>query len=150
MTSRRNLSSASQVISPHVFLFLLYNVTYFTPLFLVYLFGYTPGGAGEAASGSLATMATIALLYAIGVTAFVLGAQSRQILRSLLGGCKEHHSVLKRVSLDLSVKLGVTILVIAFLISKIAIIPLGLYSQGNYFEGEYQVLLGQSRSSAPT
>ena len=135
MTSRRSLSSASQAISPHVFLFVLYNLTYFTPLFLVYLFGYTQGGAGEAASGSSATMTKIALLYAIGVTAFVLGAQARHILRSLLGGVKEHHSVLKRVNLDLSGKLGITFVVVSFLISKIVIIPLGVYSQGNYFEG---------------
>ncbi len=135
MTSRRSLSSACQVISPHVFLFVLYNLTYFTPLFLVYLFGYTQGGAGEAASGSSATMTKIALLYAIGVTAFVLGAQARHILRALLGGSKAHHSVLKRVNLDLSGKLGIIFVVVSFLISKVVIIPLGVYSQGNYFRG---------------
>jgi hypothetical protein len=116
-------------ISPHLLFCLLYNLIYFVPLLLVYLLGYSEGGAEEVLGMSTSVMLRITALYATGFTAFAIGTQVRRFLYYALRGRYDTHWSPSWFRLTISEVIIISTVVLLFALSKIAIIPLGVYQQ---------------------
>lgn len=127
-------------VPPHVVFFLLYNLIYFAPLFLVFLVGYSGGGAAAAVGMDTRTMRAVATLYGVGVLAFILGA----IPFALLARRKRQEQKVGTgsglrgtlLALRLADKAAILTFAVVFLVSKIELIPLGVYHAYAFGTGE--------------
>jgi len=116
-------------------LFLLYNATYFVPLLSVFIWGYSAGGAGETARVDVSTMAQICAVYLAGSIAFVLGAVAFEALQRT--GMRQVPAwTPPPYTLTFADKLVLLGLVLVFSLSKVALIPLGVYQRYAFETGE--------------
>ncbi len=116
-------------LDPHILFCLLYNLIYFVPLLLVYLLGYSEGGADEVLGMGTPAMLRITGLYVIGFISFALGTQVKRFLYWMLRVKYKTNWNPSWFRLTISETILVSTLVLAFVISKIAIIPLGVYHE---------------------
>jgi hypothetical protein len=116
-------------LAPHILFCLFYNLIYFVPLLLVYLLGYSEGGADEVLGMGTPAMLRITGLYSIGFISFALGAQVKRFLYFILRVKYKTNWSPTWFRLTLSEIIVVGTIVLAFLVSKIALIPLGVYHE---------------------
>ena len=116
-------------IAPHILFCLFYNLLYFAPLLLVYLLGYSEGGADAVLGMSTSAMLRITGLYVAGFTFFALGAQVKRFLYFSIRGKFSARWNPSWLQLTTSEVIVISTIALAFVLSKIAIIPLGVYHE---------------------
>jgi hypothetical protein len=121
-------------IPPHVVLFLIYNVLYFVPLIVSFLLGPEEAGVGDVLNISSKIIGEVCVIYGLGICAFLVGTYWRRLLGSCIG--KKTYALidLRRPHFDALSKLSVMLFCAIFCVSKILIIPTGVYS--NYGVGD--------------
>jgi hypothetical protein len=123
-------SCASLPLPPHVLFFLIYNLLYFLPLFAVFLWGYSEGGAADIADMGSSTMVRISCLYLTGACAFWVGSKIRRFLRwSIRGRVPLLPWRPKWLQISLAEKAIVVVMVGIFIATKVALIPTGVYKE---------------------
>lgn len=122
--------------APHLLLFGFYNVLYFVPLFLLFLWDYTSSQTASSLAIDARTALAICAVYLSGTVGFFLGTLPLKLLgsRDRGGAGRRWHTLLPPVRL--ADKLVILLLVIVFLISKVALIPLGVYHEYAFSSGE--------------
>jgi hypothetical protein len=116
-------------IAPHILFFLFYNLVYFLPLLLVYFLGYSEGGAEEVLGMSAPAMLRIGAMYLTGFVSFVIGSQVNRLTYFAFRGRSNQNWNPYLLQLTMSEVAIIGVLFIAFLFSKISIIPLGVYHE---------------------
>ena len=124
--SERNLEQRS--VPPHVVLFLIYNALYFVPLIVSFMLGPRLVDVGDLLSIPPKTIGEIFVIYIIGICAFLVGSDWRRLLGRAIGKRSYTLTNLRKVRFDTASKLLVILFCVIFCISKILIIPLGVYS----------------------
>ncbi len=125
----------SPAFAPHLLFFGFYNLIYFLPLFLVFLWGYGRGGAADMVAMDAPTMLIVTFIYLVGVAAFALGSLPLSLMRAgRRPGFGSANALLPQIRL--SDKLAIVLVAIVFVISKIALIPLGVYQTYAFSTGE--------------
>src|SRR6185312_12281629 len=120
--------------APHLLLFAFYNVLYFVPLFLLFVWDYgSRGTTASALSMDAGTTWVITLIYVLGVVGFALGGLPLRLLRA---GRAMSRSALVLPEVRLADRLVIVLVAVVFLISKIALIPLGVYHEYAFSSGE--------------
>lgn len=133
------LAGRLPAVPPHLLFFLLYNLLYFIPLFLVFLWGYRGGGAAAAVGMDTPTMRTVTELYVVGVLSFSLGGVPFALLgrnANRAGGTGAGAGRIVRPALKLADKITIFVAAMVFLASAIALIPLGVYHAYAFSTGE--------------
>lgn len=128
MTARLPRETGTHGVAPHVLFFGFYNILYFLPLLLVFLWGYAGCGAAEAVSMDGPTMVRVTWIYLAGFLGFLAGALLFSLLRAAQRTPITSWNPVGP-SLRLSDRLIVALVAAIFLLSKIAIIPLGVYQE---------------------
>jgi len=108
--------------------FLAYNALYLVPLLLAYFFAYTEGGVGDFLAIDSETILKICLIYFCGMAAFFAGSSSYNFVT---WSVKSVSPAIPRPSwhrLIFSDKLLIIVVCVVFLASKVALVPLGVYS----------------------
>lgn len=122
-------------LPPHVALFLLYNAAYLLPLVAVFVWGYSEGGAGETARVDISTMGLICGVYVLGSVAFTCGAGSFTALQHMRLGTQRPWAA-PLYTLTLADRLALVGLVGLFVLTKVALVPLGVYQRYAFDTGE--------------
>lgn len=121
--------------APHLLLFGLYNVVYFVPLFLLFVWDYTNSQTANSLAMDAHTTLAICAVYLAGIAGFVLGGLPLRLLAAGKGvAAMTWTAPLPR--LELADKLVIFLLVLVFLASKLALIPLGVYHAYAFSTGE--------------
>lgn len=120
--------TAPQPLAPHNLFFLIYTAIYFIPLWIVGVSGYGEGMVSDTGADAYVLMNRIAAVYLIGCTSFLLGSWSTSRLAWLLGGKKQAPVDVARIPIRQIDKPLLAGLVVAFIVSKILLIPLGVYT----------------------
>jgi hypothetical protein len=128
----KSSSARTLTLAPHVLLFLFYNLLYFVPLFSVFVWGYSGGGAADSVAMDAATMGKVSVIYAAGIIAFLLGALAVKLIRRT----SPHFWCPIVLNIKLSDKLLIAGLIGVFLVSKVALIPDGVYHSYAFSTGE--------------
>jgi hypothetical protein len=114
--------------TPHSTLFLFFNVVYFLPLLGLLLFNYSEGGTLDAADLDTATFLRITLLYALGCGAFLLGTRF-DLLRVWADETTIRRNGIRLFTASRSFQILCLIVVVALLLSKVLLVPTGVYSE---------------------
>ncbi len=130
---RKAAPAQSRLISklpmpPHMLFFLLYNSLYLAPLLLVYVWGYSEGGNEGLVGLKQEVLAGVILLYAVGILSFFAGTRSYSFLRWSLHGPSQEIWQPCKTEISASGTLAIALTSIVFIWSKLALIPLGVYS----------------------
>jgi hypothetical protein len=116
-------------IAPHILFFFIYNLCYYIPLLAVFLWGYSEGGTEDVVGMGQGTMLRISGIYLAGFCAFFLGSS----LRTFLVWCTKGrtHSIWSPKWFDVTFgeKIIASSVLAIFLLTKIALIPTGVYSE---------------------
>ncbi len=123
-------------IAPHTLFFGIYNALYYLPILLVFLWGYQEGGVESFVSFSTTTMVAITCIYFVGFFSFICGAKMTTALKALGPTHGIHYKRRPWIDIRLSDKFVIFLMVLCFLASKIAIIPLGVYSTYAFDSGK--------------
>jgi hypothetical protein len=128
MRPKTYLTLSRQNLTPHAALFFAFNCLYLGPVLGAFFFRYTEGGTEVAADLEPDTLAKMALMYVAGVLAFWLGSR--------MGGNgpaaekrRLPFRVLRLFNLSTPFWVVCFVVVVALLISKVLLIPLGVYSE---------------------
>ncbi len=121
-------------VPPHVVLFLIYNVLYFVPLIVSFLLGSREVGVGDVLSIPSKIIGEVCVIYSLGICAFLMGTYWRRLLGLCIG--KKSYALVdsRRVHFNVINKFSVLLFCAIFCVSKILIIPTGVYS--NYGIGD--------------
>jgi hypothetical protein len=125
----------SPSIPAHLLFFVFYNIVYFVPLLLVFLWGYSGGGAADAISMDASTMMSVTMIYIVAIAAFFAGNIPYAILRKLKSGATRPSDDVGP-AIKLSDKLLIVSVAAVYVVSKIALIPLGVYREYAFTTGE--------------
>lgn len=112
------------VLTPHSALFLALNILYFLPLPALLVFEYSAGGTSAAAALDPSTAANIAWIYAIAVLAFFLGSGLK-----LFQSDVRELPCLRLFKINNGLRMMCYGTVPVFLLSKVLLIPLGVYRE---------------------
>jgi len=123
--TRSSLSYKVRMLAPHSLLFLGLNILYFFPLGALLVFEYSTGGTSATAALDPAAAKTIAWVYVAGMLGFLFGSK----LRLFHSEPKRQESRLCLFELNGTFRLMCCITIAIFLLSKILLIRLGVYSQ---------------------
>ncbi len=136
-----NLRTA--VVASHVKYFLFYNLLYFLPLAFVAVYEFTQNGISEAAAVNWQDLRRITLLYVFGCAAFCLGSAFRSLVGFLTGTPTDGESISSRLPLypaamGWAAQITVALTVVAFILSKILLVPSGVYSAYAFDTGQME------------
>ncbi len=123
---------SSTRIAPHVLLFAFYNLLYLLPLLIVFLVGYSRGGAEAAVAMDHETLTRIIALYVIGLVSFLVGDALAAL--GIRGARPEPPP--GRVDLKTSDGLVIGGLVAVFCLSKVLLISKGVYQEYAFTGGQ--------------
>lgn len=115
-------------IAPHSFFFLLYASIYLLPLLLVSASGYGEGLVSQTGADAGRVINQVIAVYAIGTGAFLMGSWSVPRLAWLLGATRNKRFLMAKVKSYRSDSFFLLSIVLLFLLSKIVLIPTGVYS----------------------
>jgi hypothetical protein len=115
-------------VAPHSLLFLLFNLFYFAPLLGVMLFSYSEGGAAKAADLDWDVIRKITYIYLLGSFAFVCGSRFGPFL-GLVTTRPIAQRALRLIGLNRPFRLLCLATIGMFLLSKVLLRPLGVYSE---------------------
>jgi hypothetical protein len=124
----RYLTLSREHLTPHSALFFAFNCLYLGPVIGAFLFRYSEGGTDVAADLEPGTLAKMALMYVAGVLAFWLGSRMGSD-RAAGEKRRLRLRVLRLFELSTPFWLVCFLVVVALLISKVLLIPLGVYSE---------------------
>ena len=124
----RFLALATRQMTPHSWLFLFFNLLYFLPLLGVFLFNYSEGGTITVADLDTNTAAKVAWIFLLGCFAFLYGSRL-DLFRFWAAEDTSPRRVLRLFSLTWSFRMACYAAIIALLISKVLLIPTGVYSE---------------------
>lgn len=116
------------VIAPHSLLFIAFNLLYFLPLFVVLFFNYSEGGISNAADLDTTALLRIALVFGSGTSAFLLGSALTWHGFSS-DDRRRRFSALQLYAANRTFVMLCAIAIIIFLVSKVLLLPLGVYSE---------------------
>jgi hypothetical protein len=125
--SQRQYAFPTQRISPHIIFFLFYNLLYLTPLLLAFAFGYEQGGVANVLDLRGSTVRTICYIYAAGVVSFISGSTVLPFLTWSQRGHFARPRNFQPFSIGIAESVAIALLIMVFIASKIALIPLGVY-----------------------
>ncbi len=115
-------------VSPHSLAFLGLNCLYFIPVLIVFFFNYSEGGTITLADLDTNTVKKTALTYLAGVLAFLLGSVTgSKVARFRLAGAQAR--ILRLFEIRLSFWIACGAIIAGLLISKVLLIPEGVYSE---------------------
>jgi hypothetical protein len=120
-------SPATLPLRPHVLFFLTYNALYLVPLLLAFFLGYDQGGIGDVLGISGATILEICLAYLSGMVAFVVGAYSPDFFSWTMRAHSRPTPPICWLRIGAAEKIAILILCLVFVVSKISLVPLGVY-----------------------
>lgn len=134
MSSKQLLASSLSLtlpngrLAPHSLFFLFFNLVYFLPLLGVALFNYSEGGTSTAADLDFDVTRKITFVYLLGILAFVCGSKLSPFL-----GFASTRPILQRAlrlfGLNSPFRLLCWAMVGLFVVSKVLLVGLGVYSQ---------------------
>ena len=115
-------------IAPHSLLFIAFNLLYFLPLFVVLFFNYSEGGTSNAADLDTKALLRVALIFGSGTFAFLVG--SLLTWRGISSDDRrEKPFALQLFANDRTFGILCAIAIVIFLVSKVLLNPLGVYSE---------------------
>ncbi len=114
-------------VSPHICFFLFYNLVYLLPLLLAFFYGYGEGGVASVLNIDPSTVLRVCYVYLAGTVAFLLGASVLPFLSWSKHGRLPQPIRFRLVEIGLPEWSSICGLVIVFLASKVALVPLGVY-----------------------
>ena len=126
-SERVALTIPARRMAPHSWIFLAFNVVYLLPLLGVLLFNYSEGGTITAADLDPETAAKIAWIFVLGCCAFLCG--SRLDLSRMWAAVDTPGRGLRLFSVAWPFWMACSLLVAALLVSKVLLIPAGVYSE---------------------
>ena len=115
------------MIAPHSLLFILFNLLYYIPLFVVLFFNYSEGGTGDAADLDARALLRITVIFCSGTLAFLLGSGLTWYATSPSG--QKPLAALRLFIAGRAFGILCAIVVAIFALSKILVVPLGVYSE---------------------
>jgi hypothetical protein len=139
MTGKRPDSRAwlnAVPIAPHLLFFWIYNVIYYAPLLVIYIWGYSEGNVANEIGLDSRSIGSITLLYVEGVFAFSLGSFLVSTFQSKFQNARSAWSPFARPHFGLAEKITVLMLAAMFICAKVALVPLGVYSVYAFDTGE--------------
>ncbi len=133
---RTNVTEApSRSVSPHVAVFSALSLLYFLPLWSISLGSYDKGGVLPIGLDAHLVMGKIFLVYLAGLVSFVAGSWATPRICWLLGARIEKSVPLAWIKTSPVDGISFTILALAFLASKILLIPAGVYASYAFDSG---------------
>jgi hypothetical protein len=126
-SERIALAIPARRMAPHSWIFLAFNVVYFLPLLGVLLFNYSEGGTVTAADLDPETAVKIAWIFVLGCCAFLCG--SRLDVSRLWTAVDTPRRGLRLFTVAWPFWMACSLLVAALMISKVLLIPAGVYSE---------------------
>jgi oligosaccharide repeat unit polymerase len=123
----RKTAPAKLPLPPHVLFFLGYNLLYLLPLLFAFFFGYEQGGVSDFLGISNAIIGKICLTYLSGTFAFVVGAYSPRFFSWSIKGRSRPAPRPCWLQIGGAEKIAIVIVGCIFLVSKISLVPLGVY-----------------------
>jgi len=115
-------------LSPHAMVFLALNCLYFLPILGVYFFNYSEGGTITLADLDTRTLMRTTAVYLAGITAFLMGSKTAR-KTSRYRTHDVNVRILQRFELHGSFWVMCCVLGAGLVISKILLIPEGVYSE---------------------
>jgi len=122
-------------IPPHVIFFLLYNLLYLLPLLFAFLLDYEEGGVAAALNVSGDVLLKVCYVYGVGACSFFAGSGALRFLTwSKYGRCFPPQSFpLLQIGFPEWIAIGT--LLVVFIVSKVALIPSGVYHEYAFDSG---------------
>jgi hypothetical protein len=114
-------------MSPHIFLFLFYNLLYLVPLLLAFVFGYEEGGVANVLDLRGIIVLKICGVYLAGVLAFLAGSAVLPFLKWSRLGRFPRPGRFRPLTIGTPEWIAIGVLSLVYLASKVALIPLGVY-----------------------
>jgi oligosaccharide repeat unit polymerase len=123
-------------IAPHILLFWIYNLIYYVPLLVIYIWGYSEGDAAKEIALDLHSLSAITILYLEGLIAFSLGSFLASTFQSRFLHAQRTWSSSSQPHFGTPETITVLLVAVMFLCAKAALVPLGVYSIYAYDTGE--------------
>lgn len=121
-------NSVHRLIQPHILLFFFICLLYFMPLWLVSISTYAKGGVITVGEDANRVIGKISIIYMLGFFSFCLGSWSVPKLCWLLGARSTKRIDVAKCSLYISDFILLSALIAAFILSKLLLIPAGVYA----------------------
>jgi hypothetical protein len=123
-------------IAPHILLFWIYNLIYYVPLLVIYIWGYSEGNAVKEIALDPHSLSAITILYVEGLIAFSLGSFLASTFQSRFLNAQRNWSSTVQPHLGTAEKLTVLLVAAMFICAKAALVPLGVYNIYAFYTGE--------------
>jgi hypothetical protein len=114
----------------------IYNAVYYLPILFAFVWGYGEGGVEDYIRFSTKTMVDITCIYLAGFFSFICGAKIGNVLQAVGPTHNIHYKYRSWIEFRFSDKIAVLCMVLCFLASKVAIIPLGVYTSYAFDDGK--------------
>jgi oligosaccharide repeat unit polymerase len=123
-------------IAPHILFFWIYNLIYYVPLLVIYIWGYSEGNVAKAIALDPQSLSVITILYVEGLTAFSLGSFLASTFQSRFLNAQRDWSPSAQPHFGTAEKLTVLLIAAMFICAKAALVPLGVYNIYAFDTGE--------------
>jgi hypothetical protein len=114
-------------LRPHMLFFLTYNALYLAPLLMVYIWGFSEGGSEDLVGLKGAIIGRVVAVYGAGILSFYAGTYAHSFLRWSTTGASKRHWQPKQSEIGVTEVSAIFLTVAVFIVSKIMLIPLGVY-----------------------
>jgi hypothetical protein len=123
-------------IAPHILFFWIYNLIYYVPLLVIYIWGYSEGSVAKEIALDPHSLSAITILYVEGLIAFSIGSFLASTFQSRFLNAQRNWSSSAQPHLGTAEKLTVLLVAAMFICAKAALVPLGVYNIYAFDTGE--------------
>jgi hypothetical protein len=123
-------------IAPHILFFWIYNLIYYAPLVVIYIWGYSEGNVAKEIALDPHSLSAITILYVEGLIAFSLGSFLASTFQSRFLNAQRNWSSSAQPHFGTAEKLTVFLIAALFICAKAALVPLGVYNIYAFDTGE--------------
>lgn len=123
-------------IAPHILFFWIYNLIYYLPLLVIYIWGYSEGNVAKEIALDPQSLSAITILYVEGLIAFSLGSFLASTFQTRFLYAQRDWSTSAQPQFGIADKLTVLLIAAMFICAKAALIPLGVYNVYAFDTGE--------------
>jgi hypothetical protein len=123
-------------IAPHILFFWIYNLIYYVPLLVIYIWGYSEGTVANQIALDPHSLSAITILYVEGLIAFSIGSFLASTFQSRFLNAQRNWSSSAQPHFGTAEKLTVLLVASMFICAKAALVPLGVYDIYAFDTGE--------------